>query len=165
MAENNNTELDVLKLGNEFTTRRYLFNKVQIGRAIAVSDYIALHIIVETESVEEIYAGKTYLKDLSDKMRLTIRQTSRLIGSLKEKGLVCWSHDGNGSEGTYVTITTEGRELLKQQEAVMKDYFGKVIEKFGKENLVQLLNLMKQLETVMGSELEGMEMVDDESVE
>ena len=32
-----------------------------------------------------------------------------------------------------------------------------VIEKYGKENLIQLLQLMKQLETVMSSEMEGME--------
>ena len=75
----------------------------------------------------------------------------------RSRGLLLWSHDGNGSEGTYVTITESGKKLLKNQEQILRDYYGKVIEKYGKENLIQLLRLMKELETVMSSELERME--------
>ena len=39
----------------------------------------------------------------------------------------------------------------------MKRYYGKVFDKFGKENLIQLLQLMKQLETIMSSEIESLE--------
>ena len=39
----------------------------------------------------------------------------------------------------------------------LKKYYGKVIGKFGKENMIKLLQLMKQLETVMSSEIEEME--------
>ena len=157
--------VDVLKLGNELTTRRYLFNKVQVSKVLSASDYIALRIIMDTEKSEDIYEGKTYLKDISEKMQLSIRQTSRMIGGLKERGLINWSHDGNGSEGTYVTITTGGREHFRQQETVVKEFYGKVIEKFGADNMVQLLNLMKQLETLMKSEFEEREMIEDEAGE
>ena len=157
--------VDVLKLGNELTTRRYLFNKVQVSKVLSASDYIALRIIMDTEKSEDIYEGKTYLKDISEKMQLSIRQTSRMIGGLKERGLINWSHDGNGSEGTYVTITTGVRELFRQQETVVKEFYGKVIEKFGADNMVQLLNLMKQLETLMKSEFEEREMIEDEAGE
>ena len=157
--------VDVLKLGNELTTRRYLFNKVQVSKVLSASDYIALRIIMDTEKSEDIYEGKTYLKDISEKMQWSSRQTSRMIGGLKERGLINWSHDGNGSEGTYVTITTGGRELFRQQETVVKEFYGKVIEKFGADNMVQLLNLMKQLETLMKSEFEEREMIEDEAGE
>ena len=90
-------------------------------------------------------------------MELTIRQTSKIVSGLKEQGLVQWSHDGDGNEGTYVTITEQGRNLLKQQQAVYKEFYGHVIEKFGKDHLIELLNLMKQLETIMFSERERME--------
>lgn len=159
--EENKREIDILKLGNELTLRRYLFNKTQVSQVLNIPDYIALHIIRETGSKEEIYAGKTYLRDLSQKMQLTIRQTSKLIGNLRERGLVVWSHDGNGSDGTYVTITEEGDKLVERQQAVFKEYYGRVIGKFGKDNLIQLLNLMKQLEIIMGSELEEMEGSED----
>lgn len=150
-------EIDILKLGNELTFRKYLFSKTQVVRALNVSDYIALHIIKETGGTQEIYGDKIYLKDLSEKMQLSIRQTSKLVGDLKERGLVKWLHDGNGSDGTYVSITDEGGKLLEQQQEIYNEYYARVIDRFGKDNLIQLLNLMKQLETIMSSELEGME--------
>lgn len=159
--EEKKKETDVVKLGNELTLRRYLFNKAQVSQVLNVPDYIALHLIKEEGGAQEIYGGKTYLKDLSERMQLTIRQTSKLIVKLKERGLVKWSHDGDGNEGTYVTITEDGEKALDQQETFFGEYYGKVIERFGKENLIQLLNLMKQLETVMYSELEGMEVMED----
>ncbi|MCI6429676.1 MAG: MarR family transcriptional regulator [Oliverpabstia sp.] len=151
---------DVLKLSNELMYRRYLLNKDQLRnffKELSIPDYIALHIIQETEELTEIYEGRTYLKDLAEKMQMTIRQTSKMVGNLRDRGLLLWSHDGNGSEGTYVTITESGKKLLKNQEQILRDYYGKVIEKYGKENLIQLLRLMKELETVMSSELERME--------
>ncbi len=151
---------DVLKLSNELMYRRYLLNKDQLRnffKELSIPDYIALHIIQETEELTEIYEGRTYLKDLAEKMQMTIRQTSKMVGNLRDRGLLLWSHDGNGSEGTYVTITESGKKLLKNQEQILRGYYGKVIEKYGKENLIQLLRLMKELETVMSSELERME--------
>ena len=80
-----------------------------------------------------------------------------MVGELKDRGLVLWSHDGDGSEGTYVTMTESGEKALKEQEQILKKFYGKVIKKFGIEHLVDLLNLMKQLDTVMSSELEDLE--------
>ena len=162
-----NNEIDVLKLSNELTIRRYLFNKEQISRVLSAPDYIALNIIRETETNEQIYSGRTYLKHLAEKMQLSMRQISKMIGNLKERGLVVWSHDGNGSEGTYVTITESGQQLLTQQQKILEEYYGNVIDKFGKDNLIQLLNLMKQLETVMSSEVErmGVPKEDDRTIE
>ena len=151
---------DILKLSNELMYRRYLLNKDQMRncfKELSIPDYIAMHIIQETEEHTETYEGRTYLKDLAEKMQLTIRQTSNLVGNLRDRGLLLWSHDGNGSEGTYVMITESGRKLLKSQEQILRQYYGKVIEKYGQENLIQLLRLMKELETVMSSELERME--------
>ena len=113
------------------------------------------HIALEENA--NIYSGRTYLKDLSDKLHMTMRQTSTLVGKLRDAGYVVWSHDGNGSEGTYVTITESGQNVQKDQEETLRKFYGKVIENFGKENLIQLLQLMKQLETIMSSELEKME--------
>ena len=153
---------DITMLSNELTYRRYLMNKDKIReffKKVSIPEYIALHNISLGEETSSIYGGRTYLKELSEKMQLTIRQTSQMIGNLRDKGLVTWSHDGNGSEGTYVTITEMGQKLLTEQEEILKAYYGKVIEKFGKDNLIQLLQLMKQLETVMSSEIEEMEVL------
>ena len=156
---------EIAKLSNELVYRNYLMNKEKIRKffeQMSIPEYIALQSIAHNEETSSIYGGRTYLKELSEKMELTIRQTSKMIGKLRDKGLVTWSHDGNGSEGTYVTITEAGEKLLEQQQVLFKDYYGRVIKKFGKENLIQLLNMMKQLETVMSSELEEMEEQEDD---
>lgn len=156
---------DILKLSNELTYQRYMFNREHIKSVFTkmkIPEYIALHYIAAEGENSEIYSGRTYLKDLAVKMQMTIHQTSRMIERLRDTGYVLWSHDGNGSEGTYVTITDSGKKLLAEQEETMKRYYGRVFEKFGRDNLIQLLQLMKQLETVMSSELEGLDTEHDE---
>lgn len=161
---------EIMKLSNELTYRRYLMNRGQIReffQKINTPEYIALYNIALNSDISDIYSGRTYLKELSEKMQLSIRKTSKMIGKLRDRGLVLWSHDGNGSEGTYVTITEEGRKLLEEQEQTLNEYHGRVIQKYGKENLIQLLQMMKQLETVMSTEIEQLEGEDehDEAVE
>ena len=150
---------DVEELSNELTYRGYLMNRGKVRslfQKIKIPEYLALHAIASEGQKSVIYSGRTYLADLAEKMQLTIRQTSRVAGNLKEKGLVNWSHDGNGSEGTYVIITETGQKLLEEQEQVLKKYYSKVIERFGKEDLIQVLQAMKQLETVMNRTMEEM---------
>lgn len=150
---------DIIKLSNELTYQRHLFNREyrkDIFMKISIPEYIALQYIA-MEEASNIYSGRTYLKDLADKLQMTMRQISKMVEKLRDAGYVVWSHDGNGSQGTYVTITETGQSMLKSQEEILKKYYGRVIEKFGKDNLIQLLQLMKQLETVMSSEMENLE--------
>ena len=95
-------------------------------------------------------------------MRLTIRQTSGLVGDLKNKGMLQWSHDGDGSEGTYVAITETGKRQLEEQQEILKDFYGRVICRYGRENLVLLLRQMRELETIMSSEMEEEEDVNED---
>ena len=155
-----NVSSDIRVLSHEITYRRYLMNKGKIKELfekLSIPEYIALYNIDMERELSSIYGEKTYLKDLSEKMELSMRQTSRMIGNLRDRGLLLWSHDGNGSEGTYVIITDSGKKLLKEQEEVLRKFYGNVIDKFGKEKLIQLLQLMKELETIMSGEFEDME--------
>lgn len=151
---------DIGKLSHELTYHKYLLNNDKIRsffQKLSIPEYLAMHMIQESEQTDHIYAGRTYLKDIADQMQRPMRQTSRMVKALQERGLVAWSHDGDGSEGTYVTITESGRRMLEEEEAALKKYYGKVITSYGRDNLIQLLQLMKQLETVMGREFEEME--------
>ena len=164
MEENRETgkkkTMDISVLSHEITYRRYLLNKGKVKdlfENISIPEYIALHSIARESEESSIYGQKTYLKDISAKMELTMRQTSKMIGDMRDRGLLIWSHDGNGSAGTYVTITDSGQAMLQSQEEILKKYYGRVFEKFGKDNLILLLQLMKQLETVMSREMENLE--------
>ena len=44
---------------------------------------------------------------------------------------------------------------MEKQEAFLKEYYSRVIEKFGQENMTNLLQLMVQLEAVMDDELKS----------
>lgn len=155
-----NETVNTIDLANELIYRRYLMQNnrlLQSRKGLSTSEYVALHTIAQTAQKESIYAGRTYLKDLADKMQRSIHQISKIIGELKDKGLVTWAHDGNGNDGTYVTITDSGTTRMKNQEETLRVYYTRVIEKYGRENMIQLLQMMKQLDTVMSSELEEME--------
>lgn len=156
---------DISMLSHEITYQRYLMNSgrsiKELFKKMSIPEYIALHSVAMERELSSIYGERTYLKDLSEKMELTIRQTSKMIGKLRDQGLLIWSHDGDGSEGTYVTITEAGQKLLSEQEEILRKYYEKVIDKFGKEKLIQMLQLMKELETIMSSEFEEMEGKDE----
>lgn len=155
------TSSDISELTHELTYHKYLMNNgQQISRffkKISIPEYLALHMIEETGQENTIYSGRTYLKDIADKMQRTVRETSKLMKVLQDRGLVTWSHDGDGTEGTYVTITESGKKLLHEEKEVLRAFYGRVIQSYGRDNLIQLLQLMKQLETTMSAELESMQ--------
>lgn len=149
------------ELSHELTYHRYMLSRGQTGalfRDMSIPEYIALHHVLH--AISEKGGGtnsKTYLRDIADELKLTMPQTSKMTGKLRDKGLVSWSHDGDGSEGTYITLTEDGVRRTEKQEAVLKRYYGRVAEKFGRENLTALLRLMTRLEQVMDEELNGKE--------
>ena len=150
MTEYRNIE----ELAHELTYHRYLLNQSQargLIRELSIPQYIALQYV--SRAVQGGDAGRVYLRDVARELRLSIPQASRMVGSLRDKGLVTWSHDGDGSEGTYLSVTPTGLALMERQDASLKEFYGRVVEKFGRENMAQLLQLMMQLEQVMDGEL------------
>lgn len=154
----------IVELTNELIFQRYRMDHGKLRQYfedLNIPEYIALHIIASAASDNALHAGKTYLQDIADKMQISMRRTSKLVGDLQDKGFVRWAHDGNGDDGTYVVITDSGTTLMNDQEQQLKAYYGRVIETYGKDNMIQLLRLLAQLETVMNSELEGTEDLSD----
>ncbi len=148
---------DIASLSHELTYRRYLMNYGQARlffQKITVPEYLALHFM--NEAAQEEASGRTYLQDIANQMQRPVRQISRVVKALRDRGLLTWSHDGDGSAGTYVTITDAGLQMLQEEETVLKNYYSQVIEHYGRDNFVQLLQLMRQLESVMEEELADM---------
>lgn len=151
---------EITALSNELTFRRSVFHNDRLRKVFQnwnKPEYMVLYMVRETEEKQDGNAGRIYIKELAEKMQLPVRHVSQMIGNLKDRGLLMWTHDGDGSEGTYVTITAQGKKLLTEEENRISEYYGKVITKFGSENLDLLRHLMKQLETIMHSELEILE--------
>ncbi len=154
---NQHTEKSKIELlAYELTYHRYLLNRLNtsaIFYILTMSEYIALHHIYHV--FDNLSASKVYLRELSVSMNLSIHQISKMVRELKEKGLVRWQHDGDGDEGTYITITENGKEAMRQQTEQLKGYYGRVIEKFGYERVSAFLGELTALEQVLNSEIEG----------
>ena len=150
----------VYKISNELTYRRYLMNRGKVRdlfQKLSLREYVALYIMIpESENCQDA-DGKIYLKDLADKMELTVRRTSKMIEKLSDGGLVRWSYDGNGSRGTYVKISEKGKKRFQEQESILKQCYEKVMDKFGKDNLILLLQLMKQFDVLVSDEIKKMD--------
>lgn len=146
---------DIAKLANELTYHRYMINQKQaqtLFKDMTISEYIALHSLIGSLS-EEDGTGRVYLKDIADRLGISITAASKMAAELRDKGMVLWEHDGNGSEGTYLTVTESGIKLIEKQQDILKHYYGKIIDSFGEDNLNLLLQLMEKLENVIDDEL------------
>ena len=139
------------KLAYDLTYQRYLLNKDKANylfNDLSVGDYVVLHTVLGFED-------KAYLEKLGEKLNLSISNMSNVATNLKNRGLVIWSHDGDGSEGTYLTVTETGLKLMDKQEDKLKNYYERVINRFGLKNTVDLIGKMTALETIMEEEMEN----------
>ncbi|MGN0574799.1 MAG: MarR family transcriptional regulator [Ruminococcus sp.] len=154
-----NTE-PMKKIAHEITYRRYLLSKDDakfMFRDINIAEYIVLHYMCEHIESDSIYSGRIYLSEISEKLNLPIRKTSKLIREMSSKNLICWDHDGDGKDGTYVTITEHGMNVFEDTDNKLRDFYTTVLQKFGQDKMIQLLQLMKEFDSVMRTELEKME--------
>ncbi len=139
------------KLAYDLTYQRYLLNKDKANylfNDLSVGDYVVLHTVL-------CFEDKAYLEKLGEKLNLSISKMSNVATNLKNRGLITWSHDGDGSEGTYLTVTETGLKLMDKQEEKLKNYYERVINRFGLKNTVDLIGKMTALETIMEEEMEN----------
>lgn len=139
------------KLAYDLTYQRYLLNKDKANylfNDLSVGDYVVLHTVL-------CFEDKAYLEKLGEKLNLSISNMSNVATNLKNRGLITWSHDGDGSEGTYLTVTETGLKLMDKQEEKLKNYYERVINRFGLKNTVDLIGKMTALETIMEEEMEN----------
>ena len=155
------TDKEAMKnLAHEITYRRYMLSKDDakfMFKYINIAEYIVLHFMCEQTESDSIYSDRIYLSEISEKLNLPIRKTSKLIREMSGKNLINWDHDGDGKDGTYVTITEHGKNVFAETDGKLRDFYTKVLQKFGKEKIIQLLQLTKEFDSVMRTELEQME--------
>ena len=161
MANNEQKHSDnfnILNLSNELIYRRFmLINNNEISHffnEMTIPEFIVLNLILKNEKNDPIYGGKTYLSDLAESLHRPIRYVSTLSRQLQDKGLIIWKHDGDCEQGTYVMITDDGKKLVEKHQQMTQQFYSHVIEKYGQQNMIKLLDLMKQLDTVITTELE-----------
>lgn len=150
---------ELMELGNRLIHLRFSLDSEHLGiifSDISIRDYMVLVMLSRKLGIHEPEA-KVYLSEISAELNMPITQVSKLVQNLQEKGYVYWKHDEDGSHGTYIYLSETGRELIAKQQEILKGYFIKVVEQMGYEKFVQVIDLMSELETVMASEADKLQ--------
>ena len=164
--ENLKLGTDISSLSDEMTFRRYmggLLNTRKIFRKMSTGNYVTVEIIerlIEKEygkDAQEDTSNRIYLKDLAAQLKMPMPKVSETVRDLNERGMVVWTHDGKGTEGTYITLTESGIRAAHEQQAILNDFYSRVIGEYGREKFISLLDMMADLDQVMETELEKIE--------
>ncbi|MDO4467718.1 MAG: winged helix DNA-binding protein [Bacillota bacterium] len=144
-------EKEFVNMFSDFIYEQYFLNS---GRFQKAFEKIDLEEFIILKCVSKSKNEKVYIKELAKFLRLSNTNISKLVGQLRDKGFVKWTHDGNGDEGTYVTLTEDGLRFLLDQENRNANYYEKVIDKFGMKRMGKLIAMLKDLDGIMKKEME-----------
>lgn len=149
---------DLGVLSNEITYRKYLMERINLEklfRNISVVDYNAMQTIMRLN--EKDVSGKIYLRDISEELKIPIGRVSRMIEKLRDNGMIKWTHDGKGEKGTYIQITDRGVSIVAEQHEALKRFYGRIMERYGKDKFIQMLGMISELEDIMNDEVAKIE--------
>lgn len=80
---------------------------------------------------------------IAEILHLPVYKASKIIGNLRDRGLLQWTHDGDGSEGTYVVITEISRATVEKQESGLKRILWKSHSEIWKREIYPFPGKMK----------------------
>ena len=117
------------------------------------SDEYAL-IWLLSKHMKDSGSEKIYLKDMVREMNLPLPKVTAIARSLQNKGLVTWTHDGNGEEGTYIMFTELAVSSVRTRRQTLRSYHQRVVSAFGEERFLHLIGEIAQLEEILKQEAE-----------
>ena len=117
------------------------------------SDEYAL-IWLLSKHMKDSGSEKIYLKDMVREMNLPLPKVTAIARSLQNKGLVTWTHDGNGEEGTYIMLTELAVSSVRTRRQTLRSYHQRVVSAFGEERFLHLIGEIAQLEEILKQEAE-----------
>lgn len=127
--------------------------QVQGGQLEEGSDEYAL-IWLLSKHTKDSGSEKIYLKDMVKELNLPLPKVTAIARSLQGKGLVRWTHDGNGEDGTYILLTDTALTSVQTHRQTLRKYHQRVVSAFGEERFLHLLSEIAQLEEILRQEAE-----------
>ncbi|MCD8366154.1 MAG: helix-turn-helix domain-containing protein [Clostridiales bacterium] len=144
---------DLMTLANRMIQLRYSMDSnhlEKVFRDVSISDYMVLSTLSRRMGIHEPEA-RVYLSEISKELNIPINRVSVMVQNLQNKGYVYWEHD---AQGTYIYMSETGTEAMRSQQAVLHQFFGNVIERLGRDQFVEVLDMMYQLELILEAEAE-----------
>ncbi|MCD8148528.1 MAG: helix-turn-helix domain-containing protein [Clostridiales bacterium] len=144
---------DLMELANRMIHLRYSMDSnhmEKVFRDISISDYLVLQTLSRKMGIHQPEA-RVYLSEIAKELDIPINRVSRMVQNLQNKGYVYWEHD---PQGTYIYMSETGVEAMENQQKILRRFFGNVIERLGRDQFVEILDMMYQLELVIEAEAE-----------
>lgn len=110
-----------------------------------------------SKHTQDTGSEKIYLKDMVRELNLPLPKVTAIARSLQSKGLVRWTHDGNGEEGTYILLTETALTSVQARRQTLRRYHQRVVAAFGEDRFLHLLGEIAQLEEILRQEAEKVE--------
>lgn len=143
----------LMRIGYQYQHLNYqtLFPEVSHG------EWILLVAIKKQAENEEMPLHSPGTGKLAKMLSCSPPMISKMFRSLEKKGYILRKIDENDRRNTNVFLTEQGEELLETGKARMDGLFERVVEKFGEQQMDELLHSMEEFYQVMKEELEEKE--------
>lgn len=116
---------------------------------LSLRDYVLVWLFAHSRN--NLDSSRVYLSDISKNLKLSTRETSKLVASLQKKGLVHWLSD---EKGTYIQMSDEMTTAAKEQSALLRELYDSVISTYGREKFYSLLQEAAVLKDLTAKEIE-----------
>lgn len=122
-----------------------LFSKLEIG--VSVEELVTLDTLSLNDGICQRDLAKIILKDRP--------ATGRILNSLENKGYIKRSADTkNNRLVRKITMTEEGKLILKKVIGMIKVYLEKIPSEFSEEKIEEIKNNMKEFRNILEKEVE-----------
>lgn len=120
---------------------------------ISVVDYAAMWIISKLMDQEE--ENRLYLTEIAEQLQVPMKEVTKVVQNLQGRGLIIWTHDGDGSDGTYIMITKNGSASIGEQQHTLHQFYSNIVRRFGTEKFTKMVSLIGEFEMIVGEEMEN----------
>lgn len=133
------------------------FNRLRIGTMIENLNHSDFATLMNIECCEKECSKndeEVKVSMVTDRMHVNSTAVSRSLKSLEEKGYIERRVGRKDRRITYVSLTEEGRRVLKEATKKLDDFTDAVFKKFGEENIESLMYHLDRLYEVAAGEIE-----------
>ncbi len=128
------------KLFHSFSSLRKLKGLLPTKPINFLESMVLSHVLCMSENKDIIKVS-----DLRELMDVTMPAVSQILNSLEKRGFIKREIGSSDRRSIAVTVTEDGVNALEEYKADLNVFVDSFVEKFGKENVVLLLNLLSKM--------------------
>ena len=160
MSCGNNIGTDLFDLINKF---RLLNQKYKNAGELSHAEFFVLVTIAKTMMEKQMDKAEMAEKEISGITTTEIVKTlgtslsagSKLLRSVEEKGYIERAAHPKDRRVTYILLSEKGNAILKKQMKECDALMDSVVEKVGKDHMIQLKKLLEQVYETIREEMEA----------